>query len=208
MICYIPLTNGQLCEKLSHAITPWYHPDDVTRLSVIKVTWFLPTSRMNFNHMHEGIDTKVWHKLQQYVYFPLQWRHNERNGVSNDRHIDCLLNRLFRRRSKKTSKLRVIGLCEGDSPVRLVTWNAFPCHDVPGKEKHDDVIKWKHFPHYWPFVRGIHQWPVDFLHKGSVMRSDVSFDVSLCKQPNKQLRGRWIKMSWALIQYKDVILPV
>ena len=23
---------------------------------------------------------------------------------------------------------------------------------------HDDVIKWKHFPRYWPFVRGIHRW--------------------------------------------------
>ena len=30
---------------------------------------------------------------------------------------------------------------------------------------HDDVIKWKHFPHYWPFVRGIHRSPVNFLHK-------------------------------------------
>ena len=31
---------------------------------------------------------------------------------------------------------------------------------------HDDVIKWKHFPHYWPFVRGIHQSPVNSPHKG------------------------------------------
>ena len=31
---------------------------------------------------------------------------------------------------------------------------------------HDDVIKWKHFPHYWPFVRGIHRSPVNFPHKG------------------------------------------
>ena len=31
---------------------------------------------------------------------------------------------------------------------------------------HDDVIKWKHFLHYWPFVRGIHQSPVDSPHKG------------------------------------------
>ena len=29
-----------------------------------------------------------------------------------------------------------------------------------------DVIKWKHFPRYWPFVRGIHQRPVNSLHKG------------------------------------------
>ena len=31
---------------------------------------------------------------------------------------------------------------------------------------HDDVIKWKHFPRYWPFVRGIHRSPVNSLHKG------------------------------------------
>ena len=31
---------------------------------------------------------------------------------------------------------------------------------------HDDVIKWKHFPRYWPFVRGIHRGPVNSPHKG------------------------------------------
>ena len=39
----------------------------------------------------------------------LQWRHNECDGVSNHQRFDGLLNRLFRRRSKKTSKLRVTG---------------------------------------------------------------------------------------------------
>ena len=33
------------------------------------------------------------------------------------------------------------------------------------KREHDDVIKWKHFPRYWPFVRGIHRWPVNSPHK-------------------------------------------
>ena len=47
----------------------------------------------------------------------LQSRHNECDGVSNHRRLDCLLNRLFRRRSKKTSKLSVTGLCEGNPPV-------------------------------------------------------------------------------------------
>ena len=46
-----------------------------------------------------------------------QWRHNKRDGVLNHRRLDCLHNRLFRRRSKKTSKVRVTGLCEGNSPV-------------------------------------------------------------------------------------------
>ena len=46
----------------------------------------------------------------------LRWRHNELDGVSNHQPHDCLLNRLFRRRSKKISKLRVTGLCAGNSP--------------------------------------------------------------------------------------------
>ena len=47
----------------------------------------------------------------------LHWRHHGRDGVSNHRRLYCLLNRLFRRKSKNTSKLRVTGLCEGNSPV-------------------------------------------------------------------------------------------
>ena len=46
----------------------------------------------------------------------LHWHHNEHNGVSNHQPHDCLLKRLFRRRSKKTSKLRVTVLCAGNSP--------------------------------------------------------------------------------------------
>ena len=50
-------------------------------------------------------------------YLPLEWRHNGRNGVSNLHPNHCLLDRLFWRRSKKTTKLRVTGLCAGKSPV-------------------------------------------------------------------------------------------
>ena len=48
---------------------------------------------------------------------PLQWCHNGCDGVSNHQPHDCLLNRLFKRRSKKTPKLHVTGLCEGNSLV-------------------------------------------------------------------------------------------
>ena len=47
----------------------------------------------------------------------LQWRHNGCDGVSNHQPHNCLLKRLFRRRSKETSKLCVTGLCAGNSPV-------------------------------------------------------------------------------------------
>ena len=47
----------------------------------------------------------------------LQWRHNEDDGVSNYRRLNCFLNRFFMCRSKKTSKLRVTGLFAGNLPV-------------------------------------------------------------------------------------------
>ena len=47
----------------------------------------------------------------------LQWRHNERDSISNRQSHNCLFNCLLRRRPQKTSKLRVTGLCAGKSPV-------------------------------------------------------------------------------------------
>ena len=47
----------------------------------------------------------------------LQFRLNERDGVSDHQPHHCLLNRLFSRKSKKTSKLRVTGFCSGNSPL-------------------------------------------------------------------------------------------
>ena len=61
----------------------------------------------------------------------LRWRHNGRDGDSNHQPHDYLLNRLLRRRSKKTSKLRVTGLCAGNSPHKgTVTRKVFPFDDV------------------------------------------------------------------------------
>ena len=68
----------------------------------------------------------------------LQWRHNERDGVSNHRRLYCLLNRLFRRRSKRTSKLRNTGLCAGNCQVT----GEFPAQRASNAEifPFDDVI--------------------------------------------------------------------
>ena len=70
----------------------------------------------------------------------LHWRHDDHDSVSNHQPHGCLLNRLFRRRSKKTSKLRVTGLCVGNSPGPMnsphkgpVTRKMFPF---------DDAIMW------------------------------------------------------------------
>ena len=68
----------------------------------------------------------------------LQWRHNECDGVSNRQCLDCSLNRLFRRRSKKTSKLRVTGLCTGNSPAT----GEFPAQKASNAE--NVSIWWRH----------------------------------------------------------------
>ena len=68
---------------------------------------------------------------------PLRWHHNGRDSVSNHQPGGCLLKRLFRHRSKKTSKLRVTGLCAENSPGPVnsphkwpVTRKMFPFDDV------------------------------------------------------------------------------
>ena len=67
------------------------------------------------------IETGPWYLAGQhgkcFYLKPLQWCHNARDGVSNHRRLDCLLNRFYRRTSNKTSKLRVTGLCEGNSQM-------------------------------------------------------------------------------------------
>ena len=68
----------------------------------------------------------------------LQWSHNERDDVSNHRRTDCLLNRLFRYRSKKTSKLLVTILCTGNSPVT----GEFPAQKASNAE--NVSIWWRH----------------------------------------------------------------
>ena len=83
---------------------------------------------------------------------PLQWCHNEGDGVSNRRRIDCVLNSLLRCRSK-TSKLCVIGLCEGNSPATGPSQRAsneenvsiWWCHyavDTEHRYVNDKMVKW------------------------------------------------------------------
>ena len=69
-----------------------------------------------------------------------QWRHNGHDSVSCHQPHHCLLNRLFRRRSKKISKLRVTGLCAG-----IHQWPVNSPHTWPITRKmfpFDDVIMW------------------------------------------------------------------
>ena len=80
----------------------------------------------------------------------LKWRHNEHDGVSNHQPHDCLLNRLFRRRSQKAAKLRVTGLCAGNSPVT----GEFPAQSASNAE--NVSIWWRH--HAYALEPGVTRW--------------------------------------------------
>ena len=89
---FVPWETGQYQEKYFQLIDVKYYRDA------------LPTMNITCCSNASGLQTA------------LHWRHNDHDGVSNHQPHGCLLNGLFRRRSKKTSKLRVIGLCAGNSP--------------------------------------------------------------------------------------------
>ena len=62
------------------------------------------------------------------------------------------------------------------------------CQNMMSVALHDDVIKRKHFPRYWPFVRGIHQSPVNSPHKGQ-RRGALMFSL-ICARINGWVNNR------------------
>ena len=99
------------CSKTS-LLTHWPLGDVAVILSVIlQLIWWI-------NILHNSCEVALrWMPVNTFDdKSTLRWRHNGRHSVSNYQPRDCLLNRLFRRRSKKTLKLRVTCLCAGNSP--------------------------------------------------------------------------------------------
>ena len=97
-----------------------------------------PTTGLPHSVMYDKELAATFHMESDSRVCTLQCRHNEHDGVSNHRRLDCLLKRLVRRRSKKTSKLHVTGLCVGNPPPVTsgfphkgpVTRKIFPFGDV------------------------------------------------------------------------------
>ena len=75
-------------------------------------------------------------------------------------------------------------------------------HQNHMKYLHDDVIKWKHFPRYWPLVREIHRSSVNSPH-------DVFFDLRLNEWLSKQSWGCWFETPLRpLWRHSNVIVKV
>ena len=107
------------------------------------IIWYISVYCRQTGHKYIYFNSEWTGQYVKYILFvdglfSLRWRHNERDSVSNHQPHDCLLNRLFGRRSKKTSKLRVTGLCAGNSPGT----GEFPAQMASYAE--NVVIWWRH----------------------------------------------------------------
>ena len=101
-------------------------------LAVLEVVILTVQLVMKISSRWQHFLFSVYERAQcvNYVVKSLLWRHNECHGISNHQPHECLLNRLFGRRSKKTSKLRVTGLCLGNSPETVENVSIWWRHHV------------------------------------------------------------------------------
>ena len=133
-----------------------------TRRNSLFIQNFVPWIKQHSSWMDERDYPSMLKRNLIYVTcskWSLQWRHNGQDSVSNHQPHECLLNRIFRRRSKKTSKLRVTGLCVGNS-------------SVTGE-----------FPHKWPVTRKMS--PFWWLHHVIPGEEDGRHWVAVCGAPTQ-----------------------
>ena len=163
---WIPLIKGRELGKCFHIMTSLFLIKmAATSMTVIKKKilscWIYFAKHdehvwIIFYHLN----TEIAQVFEYQSHDTLRWRQNGRDSVSNHQPHDCLLNRLFRRRSKKTSKLRITGLCVGNSPVP----GEFPTQMASNAE--NVSIWWRH--HEW-FV-----YPVNCWHSADVGNLGIS----------------------------------
>ena len=102
--------------------------------------------------MKRSIRWLVSHSVTLYTYLELRYNSTK----------DCPL------------QIKFNGDCAISFPA-IISLQLGRCHNIFENSlklvSHDDIIKWKHFPHYWPFVQGIHWSPVNSPHKGQWCRA-------------------------------------
>ena len=142
----------------------------------------------------------LFHTCSFYLIIQLQWRHNGRDCVSNHQPRDCLLHRLFRCRSKITSKLLGTVLSAGNSPVT----GEFPAQMASNAE---NVSIW--WPHYdWWNISGY--FPMrHMLTKICILSSCISFAFIMFSQykyvfPRMQIKDKTVRIMvrWCLYTAK------
>ena len=125
------------------------------------------------------IPTRLLFVMIMHTRYPAKC--NMIDGITTKRHFDSVWQSMV---TSVPSRC----ICEwpyySPSPIPYTT-----NHSVCVKEiSHDDVIKWEHFPRYWPFVRGIHRSPANSPHKGH-WRGALMFSL-ICAWINRSVNNR------------------
>ena len=134
--------------------------------------------------------------------YTLHWCHNELDGVSDHQPRDCLLTCLFRHRSKKISKLRVTGLCEGNSPGTV----EFPAQKASNAE---NVSIWWH--HHDLFSPNCHEliFPSDIISLVVLSQMRGSFSLKRPQTEHNQYEIKYDNYEIVMwFVYHDDFLPL
>ena len=157
------------CERNAHKAWINKRKKSVKISSLILPNLHIHTHQLSFKTINLKVDHHTWGHGTNYgesiaqfqillLYIlglvcksALQWRHNGRDSVWNHQPRECLLNRLIRWRSKKTSKVRVTGLCAENSP------ETGEFHEQRYSDVENVSIWWRH--HDIKTVRGNMSYP-------------------------------------------------
>ena len=143
------MTDGFPSQRASNAVNVfiwWRHHANLCKVRHYRFLMILPQldfacikQKEHGHHVSLKYRRRICYEMSSAVARAAsQWRHNESDGVSNHQPHHCLLNRQFGCRSKKTSKLRVTGLCAGNSPET----GEFPAQMASNAE--NVSIWWRH----------------------------------------------------------------
>ena len=137
------------------------------------------------NVVHHGIQLVCW-RMQLLVNWAIIVSVDGSPSIITWCNADLLSSRLLRTWSNKIK--------QNECPKHLVEENVVG-HFVQASIRrilHEDVIKWRHFPRYWPFARGIPRSPVNSPHKGRWYGA-LMFSLILNKRLSKPSWGWWFE---------------
>ena len=151
------------CSSLVWKGLAHFRADKLDALSDSWVTRSLACSAHPFSTMvsTHGIswDEHLSMVLWEYLKYKMWRKRNTRVSASSRCNGNIILTTFF-----VTSRSRSTDTGSAVNVIKMATF-PFQC-TLALMSSHDDVIKWKHFPRHWPFVRGIHRSPVNSPHKG------------------------------------------
>ena len=134
-------------------------------------------SRIKITNVKKKMFTKILNNVIRLKIIMIQGQHAFRKGCPQTFKCQCLQSRWKYRHSEISAYPTTYfeqhwNYAEIFQLSYIVHNSVFPHSSMVISKSnlvlfsHDDVIKWKHFPRYWPFVRGIHRSPVNSPHKG------------------------------------------